>query len=59
MLGLEPGDRVSFDVLEDGSVVIRPETGDLMALYGAVKPDVRGVTVEQMKRDIATAAGEP
>ncbi len=55
-LGLEPGDRLRFEVREDGIVEIRPETGDVMALFGAIKPQVRGVTVEQMKRDVAKAA---
>ena len=55
-LGLEPGDRLAFEVREDGIVEIRPEIGDLMALFGAIKPQVRGVTVEQMKRDVAKAA---
>lgn len=57
-LGLEPGDRLSFEVREDGIVEVRAETVDLMTLFGSVKPRKRGVTVEQMKRDIGEAASK-
>jgi len=48
-LGLRPGDRVSFRTARDGSVVVEPETVDLMSLKGSVKSKVRGVSVEQMQ----------
>jgi len=51
-LGLRPGDRVSFRTARDGSVVVEPETVDLMSLKGSVKSNVRGVSVEQMQRAI-------
>jgi AbrB family looped-hinge helix DNA binding protein len=57
-LGLEPGDRLCFEVRGDGIVEVRAETVDLMSLFGAIKPRKRGVTVDQMKRDIAEAASK-
>lgn len=55
-LGLETGDRLVFEVREDGIVEIHPETLDLMSLCGTIRTNVRGVTIEQMKEDIAKAA---
>jgi AbrB family looped-hinge helix DNA binding protein len=54
-LGIGPGDRLSFIVREDGVIEVQPETGDLMALAGSLKPRVRGVTLADM--DAAIAAG--
>lgn len=54
-LGLRPGDRVSFRTARDGSVIVEPETVDLMSLKGSVKSKVRGVSVEQMQRAIRKA----
>jgi len=48
-LGLEQGDRVSFDVRGDGVVELRREGRSLLASVGLLKPSVRGVTVEQME----------
>jgi AbrB family looped-hinge helix DNA binding protein len=58
-LALEPGDRLSFELREDGIVELRAETLDLMSLFGTIKPKKRGVTLEQMKGDIAKAASKP
>jgi len=58
VLGLEVGDRLAFEVRDDGVVEIHPETVDLMSLCGIIKPKTRGVTVEKMKRDIAKAAAK-
>ena len=58
-LALEPGDRLSFELRDDGIVELRAETRDLMSLFGTIKPTKRGVTVEQMKIDIAKAASKP
>ena len=55
-LGLESGDRLFFELRDDGVVELHPETVDLMVLCGRIKPAVRGVTLEQMKDDIARAA---
>src|ERR1700730_15068774 len=54
-LGLRTGDRVSFDLREDGVVEMEPENLDLMLLCGIVKPKVKGVTVEEMDDTIAEA----
>ena len=37
-MSLEPGDRVVFTVLSNGSTVMRAEKRSIMALAGAVKP---------------------
>ncbi|MBI3181052.1 MAG: type II toxin-antitoxin system PrlF family antitoxin [Myxococcales bacterium] len=54
-LRLRPGDRVSFRMAKDGSVVVEPETVDLLSLKGAVKSKVKGVSVEQMQQAIGKA----
>jgi AbrB family looped-hinge helix DNA binding protein len=51
-LGLEPGDRIAFHICDDGTVVFVPETVDLRDLFGVLKPKVRGITVEDMKRAV-------
>jgi AbrB family looped-hinge helix DNA binding protein len=51
-LRVRQGDRVSFRVARDGSVVVEPETVDLLSLKGSVKSKVRGITVEQMQEAI-------
>ncbi|HWL85872.1 MAG TPA: AbrB/MazE/SpoVT family DNA-binding domain-containing protein [Polyangiaceae bacterium] len=57
-LGVRPGDRVAFREKEDGTIVVEPETIDLMDLYGVVRPRVRGVTVEDMNEAIREKAGK-
>lgn len=60
LLDLKPGDRVSFRVREDQTVVVEPETADLRNLRGALKSRRRGVTVEEMDEAVRTAvAGKP
>ena len=56
-LGLTEGDRVAFRVLEDGSVIVEPETVDLLDLKGALKPKRKGVTVADMDAAIRTQEG--
>jgi len=56
-LGLIEGDRVAFRVLEDGSVVVEPETVDLLDLKGALKPKRKGVTLTDMNEAIRTQKG--
>lgn len=51
-LGLHAGDRVAFQIREDGTAVVQPETGDLRTLRGSVRSRVRGVTMEAMDRAI-------
>lgn len=36
-LHLETGDRVAFEFRTDGVVELRPEAGDLLALFGSLK----------------------
>lgn len=57
-LALDPGDRLEFRVRDDGVVEVRPQDVDLLSLIGAVKPRKRGITVEQMNRDIAASAAK-
>ncbi len=56
-LGLTEGDRVAFRVLEDGSVIVEPETVDLLDLKGVLKPKRKGVTVADMDAAIRTQEG--
>lgn len=60
-LALDPGDRLEFRVRDDRVVEVRLQDVDLLSLVGIVKPRERGITVEQMNRDIAasTAKGTP
>ncbi|MEA2690937.1 MAG: hypothetical protein QOJ16_324 [Acidobacteriota bacterium] len=55
-LSLEVGHRVSFLVREDGVVEMRPETVDLMSLFGVIKPRVQGVTLDDMDAAIRRSA---
>jgi AbrB family looped-hinge helix DNA binding protein len=56
-LGLREGDRVAFRVLEDGRVVVEPETVDLLELGGALKPKKKGVTLADMDEAIRGQKG--
>ena len=56
LMGLKSGDRVSFRVREDRTVVVEPETVDLRSLRGALKPRRRGVTLEEMDEVVRAAA---
>ena len=49
-LGVKPGDRVTFREQTDGKIVVEAATVDLLSLCGIIKPKVRGVTIEDMKR---------
>ena len=55
-LGIRPGDRLSFAVRDDGVLEVQPETGDLLALAGSLKPRVTGVTLADMEEAIAAGA---
>jgi AbrB family looped-hinge helix DNA binding protein len=57
-LALEPGDRLELRVRDDGIIEVRVQDIDLLSLVGVVKPGKRGVSVEQMNRDIAASAAE-
>jgi AbrB family looped-hinge helix DNA binding protein len=47
-LALQPGDRLSFIIHDDGTVTVEAETVDLTSLRGVVKSGGRHVSVEQM-----------
>jgi antitoxin PrlF len=48
-LGLRVGDRVRFRETDEGTVVVEPETADLMDLFGAlVPPRRRRITIDDM-----------
>jgi len=57
VLGLETGDRLAFRIRGDGTVVVEPETVDLMSLRGSVRTAVKGVTVEAMDDAIRKGHG--
>lgn len=51
-LRLQTGDRLAFRIRDDGTVLVEPETLDLMSLRGSVRTAVKGVTVEGMDEAI-------
>lgn len=55
-LSLEAGNRLSFLVRDDGVVEMRPETVDLMSLFGVIQPRVKGVTLQGMDEAIRRSA---
>lgn len=57
-LGLRAGDRVTFIVQGDGTVVMAPQKLDIRDLFGSVKTRVSGVTLEDMERAIEEGATE-
>jgi AbrB family looped-hinge helix DNA binding protein len=57
-LGLREGDRVAFRVQEDGTVVVEPETVDVLSLAGVLKPRRKGVSIEDMNEAIRSRAGK-
>jgi AbrB family looped-hinge helix DNA binding protein len=58
-LGLRPGHRVVFRLLEEGGVILEPETVDLRSLRGCLEPERKGVTLDDMERAIRTAGARP
>ena len=54
-LGLEPGDRIAFRLIDNGAVV-EPETVDLKELFGVLRSRVKGVSVGDMEIAVATRA---
>jgi len=55
-LGLKEGDRIAFRVLEDGTVVVEPETVELLELKGVLKPKRKGISVADMDKAIRAEA---
>jgi AbrB family looped-hinge helix DNA binding protein len=57
-LHIKAGDRLQFTVRDDGTVLVRPRTVDIMGLVGMLKAK-RHVTIEEMNETIAKGwAGE-
>lgn len=56
-LGIREGDRVAFRVLDDGSVVVEPETIDLLELKGVLKARRKGITLADMDDAIRSQKG--
>ena len=53
-LKIETGDRLSFVVQEDGSVVVKPITRDVRELGGLLRrPEQRSVSLREMDEGIA------
>ncbi|MFN3302621.1 MAG: AbrB/MazE/SpoVT family DNA-binding domain-containing protein [Roseateles sp.] len=49
-LALEPGDKLTFTALSDGTVVMRAKTRRLLDLAGSLtRPDQPSVSIEEMK----------
>jgi AbrB family looped-hinge helix DNA binding protein len=55
-LALQPGDRLSFVIHDDGTVTVEAETVNLSSLKGVVKSGGRHVSVEQMDDAIKLGA---
>lgn len=55
-LGLVPGDRVAFRLVEDAAI-LEPETFDVKELFGSLRSKVRGVGVGDMEAAIVRRAG--
>ncbi len=52
-MGIHPGDRLDFVVLDDGNVLMRPVTEDVSRLKGLLRrPGRAPVSVEEMNRII-------
>jgi antitoxin PrlF len=53
-LGVETGDRLSFVVQEDGTVIVKPITRHVRELGGLLRrPGQRPVSIDEMDRAIA------
>lgn len=55
-LGLEPGDRVNFQIGSGGEVIVEPEPVDIRSLKGMLKHRGRRVTLEAMEQAIRRGA---
>ena len=56
-LAVQPGDRISFVIREDGTVTVEAESVDLESLRGAIRSGGTHVTVEQMNEAIRRGGG--
>ncbi|MCA9544582.1 MAG: AbrB/MazE/SpoVT family DNA-binding domain-containing protein [Myxococcales bacterium] len=55
-LNLTAGDRFDVEVTSDGVIQFRPVRRSLLSLVGLIKPDIQGVTLEDMEDAIAAGA---
>jgi AbrB family looped-hinge helix DNA binding protein len=51
-LGATTGDRFDFRVRGDGVVEMKLEKTSILSLCGAVKPGVKGITLDDMKKAV-------
>ena len=50
-LGMKPGDRISFTLMPDGTVIMRVKRKSVMKLAGALhKKGRKSVSIEQLSR---------
>ena len=50
-LGMKPGDRISFTLMPDGTVIMRVKRKSVMELAGVLhKKDRKSVPIEQLSR---------
>lgn len=55
-LGLETGDRLSFEIREAGEVVVEAETADVRALRGVLPRPDRKVSLDEMEAAVHRGA---
>lgn len=55
-LGVDTGDRLSFEIRDGGEVFMQPETVDLRSLRGVLKRRQRGVSLAAMDEAIRKGA---
>ena len=55
-LGIEPGDRLSFHIADDGAVTVESETVDFRTLRGMLKRRGRPVSLRAMENAVRRGA---
>lgn len=55
-LGVDAGDRLSFEVKDGGEVVVQPETTDLRSLRGALRRKGQAASLAKMDEAIRRGA---
>lgn len=55
-LGLDQGDRLTFQIRESGEVVLEPEVVDITALKGMLPGPAQPVSIEEMEEAILSGA---
>jgi antitoxin PrlF len=55
-LGIEPGDRVNFQIGSGGEVIVEPESIDIRSLRGMLKHRGKRVSLEAMELAIRRGA---